>query len=75
MSTELVTTTLGELPECDLDIKLIPQESNEQVWVMARECKYKGSNPELATHIGEIVRRDVWATIKCGHSVTGQQGA
>ena len=75
MSGTIVTTTMGDIPETDLDITMVPQESNEQMWIMARECRYKGSNPELVAHVGEIVRRDVWATIKCGHSVTGQQGA
>jgi hypothetical protein len=68
----LVSTAVGDLPESDLDIQVIPQESNDQVWVLARECKYKGSNPALAKHLGEIVRRDVWATIKYGHAMTGE---
>lgn len=70
----LVTTTLGELPESDLDIKLIEQESTEQVWVVARECRYKGTDSSLAAHLGEIVRRDVMASIKSGLSMTGEQG-
>jgi hypothetical protein len=73
MDGALVTTTLGDLPESDLDIKEIPQnDPNAQVWVTARECRYKGNNPELAKHLGEIVRRDVWATIKRGHEMTGE---
>ena len=75
MNTEVVakvTTTLGEISETDLDIALIEQESTPQVWVMARECRYKGSDPALAAHVGEIVRRDVWATFKTGHQMTGE---
>ena len=74
MGNDFVTTTLGELPEHELEITLIEQKSDPAVWTVARECKYVGTNPELSAHIGEIVRRDVWVTIKCGHSVTGQQG-
>jgi hypothetical protein len=67
-----VTTTLGELPETDLGIKLVEQEGNANTWVVARECCYKGSDSALAAHLGEIVRRDVWVTIKCGHAMTGE---
>jgi hypothetical protein len=72
MDGALVTTTLGDLLESDLDIKMIEQDSDAQVWVTARECRYKGNNPELAKHVGEIVRRDVWATIKHGHAMAGE---
>jgi hypothetical protein len=73
MESTLVTTTLGDLPESDLDIKMIEQDDpNPQVWVTARECRYRGSNPALAKHVGEIVRRDVWATIKHGHAMAGE---
>ena len=71
--SDLVTTTLGELPESDLEIEMIEQEGDANTWVMARECRYKGSNSELAAHLGEIVRRDAWVTIKCGHAVAGEQ--
>jgi hypothetical protein len=73
MEGELVTTTLGDLPESDLDIKMIEQQGDEQVWVTARECRYKGSDPKFADMVGEIVRRDVWATIKRGHAMAGEQ--
>lgn len=69
----LVTTIIGDILESDLDIKEIKQEAgNDQVWVTARECRYKGNDPELAKHVGEIVRRDVWATVKYGHALTGE---
>ena len=74
MGAALVTTTLGDLPETDLDIKMIDQhDPNPQMWVTARECRYKGSDPKFAKHVGEIVRRDVWATIKRGHEMAGEQ--
>lgn len=61
----LVTTTLGELPESDLRYETKEVENNGNVVVMAREWFYKGSDPQ---HVGELVRRDVWATIKCGQA-------
>jgi hypothetical protein len=74
MSDGIVTTTLGELYEHELEITTVEQQSDPMMWTVARECRYVGTNPELSAHVGEIVRRDVWVTIKCGHSVTGQQG-
>lgn len=73
MEGALVTTTLGDIREVDLDIKMIEQEGDDQVWVTARECRYKGADPKFAKHVGEIVRRDVWATIKRGHAMAGEQ--
>jgi len=74
MSADMITTSLGVISEADLRVKLLEQESSPGVWTVARECRYEGENPALAAHRGEIVRRDVWVTIKCGHSLTGEQG-
>jgi hypothetical protein len=68
-----VFTTEGNLPATDLDIKIIPQVGGPNVWVVARECRYKGSDSALSAKLGEIIRRDVWATIKSGHSMSGEQ--
>ncbi len=70
---EPVGTTQGPLAQSDLDIKLLPQVGGPNVWVVARECRYKGNDPALSSCRGEIVRRDVWATIKSGHAMTGEQ--
>lgn len=63
-----VTTTLGEVPEGDLQYEAKEVENNGNMVVMAREWFYKGSDPQFAAHVGTLVRRDVWATIKCGQA-------
>lgn len=61
----LVTTNIGEIPEDELDVEVTQTDSGD-VWVMARECKYRGTaHPEA---IGEVVRRDVWVTMKQGQA-------
>ena len=69
-----VTTSLGVLPESDIEVIVVPQESDPLVWTIAVEGRYKGTDPKFAKHVGEIVRRDVWNSIKCGHAMTGKQG-
>jgi len=66
MSIQFVTTTLGELPETDLVFEMIPQESKPDSWIMAREGRYVGTNQAFAEHVGKIIRRDVWVTMKSG---------
>lgn len=61
-----VTTTLGMIPETDLEYAVTEVENSGNMVVMAREWVYKGSDPQFAEHVGKQVRRDVWATIKCG---------
>ena len=74
LNVDKVTTTLGELPETDLEVAVIEQEASENTWVVAREAKYVGNDPALAAYLGTVVRRDVWVTVKCGHVMTGEQG-
>lgn len=62
-----VITTLGILPDTDLETTLAEQDSGNTVCV-SREWVYKGADPALAEHVGTVVRRDAWVTIKCGHS-------
>jgi hypothetical protein len=61
-----VTTTLGEVPETDLQYEAKEVENSGNMVVVAREWTYKGSDPQHAAHVDTVVRRDVWATIKCG---------
>lgn len=60
-----VTTLLGAVMDTDLEYTMTEEDVGEVV-VVAREWVYKGSDPQHAEHVGKIVRRDVWATIKCG---------
>jgi hypothetical protein len=62
---QLVTTLLGDVPESDLTSTLIEEDAGD-VALVAREWLYKGEDPRHAEHVGKLVRRDVWATIKCG---------
>lgn len=62
-----VTTLLGTIMDTDLEY-LMSEEDVGEVIVVAREWTYKGSDPQHAEHVGKIVRRDVWATIKCGQA-------
>lgn len=70
----LVHTIAGELPDSVLQHS-ITEDDEGQVINVAREWIYIGDDPALADYVGKIVRRDVWATIKCGHAMFGQQGA
>lgn len=70
----MVTTTIGDV--MDVDLEFITTEVDEgQVINAAREWFYVGKDPTLADYVGKMVRRDVWTTIKSGHSMSGQQGA
>jgi hypothetical protein len=63
LQSEIVTTILGDVPEFDLDIKLVQKDEGES-WVMTRTCVYKGSMYPAAQ--GQVVRQDVWVTMKTG---------
>lgn len=63
----LVTTILGTLDDAELEHSMQEEDSGDVI-VVAREWKYKGSDPKFAEHVGTVVRRDVWATIKCGQA-------
>ena len=71
----VVWTSIGDVLESELKIELVPQSSPAGVWVVAREGRYCGSNPEMSAHVGEIVRRDVWVSLKCGQDLTAAQGS
>ena len=68
MMVNFVSTELGEVAEGDLRYDTTEVENSGNMVVVAREWVYKGSDPKLAEHVDSIVRRDVWATIKCGQA-------
>lgn len=68
----MIQTTLGEVPLRDLDVRTPPQPETEDVWIIARECYYKGD--AFPEHKGTLVRRDVWVTVKRGQSAAGKGG-
>lgn len=77
----LVNTLFGPMKETDLDIKLVEQESDPQCWVVAREGRYKGSDPAILAQVAAldpkadgVIRRDVWVSIKYGHAMAGERG-
>jgi hypothetical protein len=67
MNEQQVTTVLGPINQSDLT--WVNTETDEgPVVIVAREWMYKGSDPQHAEQVGKVVRRDVWATIKCGQA-------
>jgi hypothetical protein len=63
----LVTTSLGNIRQAQLNITVTQQEETMDAWVWARECTYTGTeHPEA---VGTVVRRDVWVTMKAGQKV------
>lgn len=65
MSDQMVTTILGAIPQSELRYEL--KESDEgEVVIMSREWFYTGVDVAHAEHFNQVVRRDVWATMKCG---------
>jgi hypothetical protein len=61
----LVTTTVGDIPQDELAITTVEKDGGD-VWIMARECVYKGTaHPEV---YDQVVRRDVWVTMKIGQA-------
>ena len=67
---KLVHTQLGELPESDLQFLLSEKDVGDTITV-SREWKYIGNDPAHQQHLGEVVRRDVWVTMKIGVSLAG----
>lgn len=63
MESKLVTTLIGDVPESDLDITL-GQKDEGNSWAMTRTFVYKGSMYPAAQ--GQVVRQDVWVTMKTG---------
>lgn len=61
-----VSTAIGELDEVDLEKVLTEDDTSETTTVVARDWYYRGSDLNLAEHVGKSVRRDVWVTIKQG---------
>lgn len=63
--TQTITTTVGEVPECDL--KIVENYADQgDVWVTTRECTYFGT--EHIAEVGKVIRRDVWVTFKQGQA-------
>ena len=73
MSEQLVTTKLGHLPEAQFS-SVVTEQDEGTVIMMAREWTYIGNDPALAEHVGQVVRRDVWANMKCGLVAGAEQG-
>lgn len=63
LPTNLVTTQLGIVPENELEIQESKRDDGES-WVITRTCVYKGSLYPNAR--GQVVRQDVWVTMKNG---------
>ena len=59
----LVTTQVGLVPEEELEVQLSRRDEGE-AWTITRTCVYKGSLYPNAR--GQIVRQDVWVTMKNG---------
>jgi len=64
-----VSTIIGELSESDLESFITEQDCGDTL-IVSREWKYKGIDPLFAEHVGQVVRRDVWVTLKTGISAT-----
>ena len=56
-----ITTTLGDVEESSLVTSLVQEESEKYI-TLAREWRLDG----------EIVRRDVWVTLKTGEQFSGE---
>ena len=65
-----VSTIIGELSESDLESFITEQDCGDTL-IVSREWKYKGADPALAEHVGQMVRRDCWVTMKTGISLAG----
>jgi len=68
-----VTTLLGSIDQSDLVINVETTDLPDQI-VVAREWVYAGSDLQHKEHVGKMVRRDVWITVKHGLSAAGEQG-
>lgn len=63
MPAPLIMTNLGIVPEDELDITLKRQDDGDS-WTITRICVYKGPHHPHARN--QIVRQDVWVTMKTG---------
>jgi hypothetical protein len=68
--TKPVNTAIGEIPESDLEFKTLEQDCGDTI-IMSRDWTYKGADPAFADHVGQVVRRDCWVTMKCGITTAG----
>ena len=67
---QTVNTIAGEIPDTDLEFTTLEQDCGETI-IMSREWKYKGADEKFAEHVGQVVRRDCWVTMKTGISAAG----
>ena len=70
-----VNTKFGDIEEGDLDIRVFEpdgQNPESNVWVVVREAQYKGADPSIPKD--EVIRRDVWATVKKGQAAGAVAG-
>jgi len=69
--SSIVSTTLGDIPENDLEIVLAREDARD-TWVIQRIFTYKGTAyPEA---VGTVVRQDAWVTIKNGQGASAEAG-
>jgi len=72
MIAEPVSTNIGIVPEEDLEIQLAKSDDGNS-WSITRTYVYKGSLFPQAR--GQVVRRDVWVTMKNGLGAISASGA
>lgn len=70
----LIDSTLGQIPDTDTTRKIYEAENRADVLVIACEWYYCGTDPRFTAHVGTMVRRDVWANVKCGLSTKVEKG-
>jgi len=69
--SSMVTTTLGDVPEGDLDIVLAREDARD-TWIMKRVFTYKGT--AFPNAVGTVVRQDAWITFKNGQGADAAAG-
>ena len=70
-----VQTVVGVLPMSQLRYEM-KEYTEPNVIVLAREWHYTGADPQVLDRIAvmesEFIKRDVWPTILCGHSIAAK---
>jgi hypothetical protein len=68
--TQKVCTAIGDIPDEDLETQTLEQDCGDSI-IMSRDWRYKGADPVFAEHVGQVVRRDCWVTMKYGITTAG----
>jgi hypothetical protein len=70
-----VQTVVGVLPMSQLRYE-VKEYKEPNVIILAREWYYTGSDPAVLMRVAamesEFIKRDVWPTILCGHSIAAE---